>query len=95
MAQKMGKVGCGTAVVFGVVALCLLPAACSALSDAPDMRIPPHVVHHDTVIVVPQPAVTVTKRVAPTVKPTSPKAPTAKAPAPAPKSGGSVKLTKR
>lgn len=56
MPQNHGKIGCGTAVVFGVVALILLPAACLAMGDAPDLYVPPPVVHHDTVIVVPQPA---------------------------------------
>lgn len=87
--QKSGKIGCGTALVFGVVALCLLPAACSALSGAPDVYVPPQQVvhHHDTVVVVPPgapaPRVTVTKKMTAPPKATprvAPKVPLQKAP---------------
>lgn len=69
MHQNPGKIGCGTAVVFGVVALILLPAACSAVGNAPDLYVPPPpVVHHDTVIVVPQPAPAPAPKARPSVR---------------------------
>lgn len=81
--MQTGKVGCGTAAVFGVVALILLPAACSALAEAPDTAVvpPQQVVQHDTVVIVPPvapvPRVTVTRRVTP-----APKLPARKVPRP-------------